>query len=628
MEAWNLAPPRFQFPRTWPEIVVAIAASLIFMGFLGRLELWGKREQRAAAEALDTVRNHHWLVAEIQGRPRLEKPPLPRWTTAVLLAVTGHHEEWLVRLPGAISALATVALVYRLGARMGGRTLALASTSVLCTTGLFISELRQAGNDGPLALFTTMALEAAWCCLHGTRRLGSRASRTGPRSTREPMRRAPVLRFHAALGLGFLCKGPIILPLVGLTVILYLSVQGEFRAGLRRLADRAGLILFLLLALCWPVPVLLNDPNALGVWGTEIGQKTGVLGIAHQQRLILGLALPVMAMPWPVAAMTGILLPLLRNRHVRVPWRPSSVWFPWFWSMGNLAIFSTWQVAKPNYFIPCLPGLALLSGMALIRLSRGARATRSGAPLARRAARLSLFLQALTIVLTGLLAPMLAPRFLTVPTELVPWLAAVSACVMVGMALAFWAWKRGQEATALLPITAACAAVVLIGYGMIGPADNPLRGHAELARQLDQLIPANIKVIHFFHEIDEGLWFYLDEHRLSPVPGSQPRYSDSFDKVGSLVGTHSSAEALPGSVARLRARQLEVLKRWLEGRRRNEPYLLIRSPLHDRLPPDFQALATPLYRETGVKRNGLVLLQARDRGPVIARIGSGPSERP
>ena len=71
--------------RWWPELVVGVLAGFIFLGFLGSLELWGKREQRAAAETLDTVENGHWLVAQIQGRPRLEKPPLPRWTTALLM---------------------------------------------------------------------------------------------------------------------------------------------------------------------------------------------------------------------------------------------------------------------------------------------------------------------------------------------------------------------------------------------------------------------------------------------------------------------------------------------------------------------------------------------------------------
>src|SRR6516225_6729522 len=84
--------------RWWPEAAVGLMAVLIFLGCLGSLELWGKREQRAAAEALDTVENQHWLVAQIQGRPRLEKPPLPRWAIALLLTLTGRRAAWVVRL--------------------------------------------------------------------------------------------------------------------------------------------------------------------------------------------------------------------------------------------------------------------------------------------------------------------------------------------------------------------------------------------------------------------------------------------------------------------------------------------------------------------------------------------------
>ena len=41
--------------RRGPEVLLAVLAGVVFLGFLGALDLWGKREQRASAEALDTV---------------------------------------------------------------------------------------------------------------------------------------------------------------------------------------------------------------------------------------------------------------------------------------------------------------------------------------------------------------------------------------------------------------------------------------------------------------------------------------------------------------------------------------------------------------------------------------------
>ena len=101
-------------------------------------------------------------MAEIQGRPRLEKPPLPRWSIAALMKVTGRRDEQTVRLPGAVAGVLTVALIYVFGWRAGGRELALASALVLCSLGFFVGEMRQASNDGPLAFFTALALYAAW----------------------------------------------------------------------------------------------------------------------------------------------------------------------------------------------------------------------------------------------------------------------------------------------------------------------------------------------------------------------------------------------------------------------------------------------------------------------------------
>ncbi|MGZ3389255.1 MAG: ArnT family glycosyltransferase [Isosphaeraceae bacterium] len=592
--------------RWWPELVVGLLAGFIFLGFLGSLELWGKREQRASAETLDTVENGHWLVAEIQGRPRLEKPPLPRWTTAVLMALTGWRDEWVVRLPCAFSALATVALVYVLGARIGGRGLALAAAMALCTMWLFISELRQAGNDGPLGLCTTLALYAAWCRLHGTARTSLRA--TGKREDDSPRPRSWALVFYLALGLGFLCKGPIILLLVGLTVVPYLAAIGRLGTGLRRLADGAGLLIFLGLALSWPVPVLLRDSNALGVWMMEIGQKTGMLPITHQNRSVLGLALPVLVLPWPVAALTGVVLPLVRNRRVRLPWRPGAIWFPWCWAVGNLAMFSAWTVAKPNYYIPCLPGVALLVGMAWIRLSRAARDP--DRPASARVAAVLLGVQWLIVFLAGILTPLLSRNYLTAPDPI--GIAVIIGAVACGVVLGLGMWRRGSDVLALLPITAACAVGALIGYGILAPPDNPARGHRQLAQQLERRLPSAAKTLHFFHEIDEGLWFYLGDRRLVPVPGSQPRYSDSFDKVGNFINTRLPFGAASDPTFSLLDRQKLGLIDWLRIHGPEEPFLLIRTALYDRIAPDLAGLATPLYQEDGLKRNTLTLLQVHN----------------
>ncbi|MFO0892661.1 MAG: glycosyltransferase family 39 protein [Isosphaeraceae bacterium] len=588
----------------WPEALLGLSACLILLGFLGSPQLWGKREQRAAAETLDTVENHHWLVAEIQGRPRLEKPPLPRWTAAAIVLLAGRCTEGLVRLPSALAGVATVALVYSLGRGIGGRPLGLTSAAALCTFGLFVSEHRQAGNDGMLALFTTLALHAAWCLIHG---------------------KARSLVFWMALGLGFLCKGPVVLMLVGVTVVPYLACTGGLRTHGRRFVALDGLAVFLALALAWPLAVAARDPQAVGVWITEMGQKSGVLGIKHRGREVLATLFPLLSLPWSVLGVAGVLLPAVGNRRVAVPWRPSDVWFPWWWAVGNLAVFSGWSVSKPNYFVPCLPGLAILVGMAWLRLCAMARDERRRT--ASRWSRGILGLQCGLLAMSAGLLPLVARLQLAeAPWPLLILISGVLCCgVLLGAVLA----RGGHEALAPLPVAACCAAAVLIGYGIVAPMDDPARGHAGLARRLDHLLPARVETVHFFHEIDEGLWFYLRDRRLAPVPGSRPRYSDSYDNLGSgLLGSSKDTPPALAPGALSPASRARSLRDWLDTRGSRDEFVLVRSSVYDRLLPEIEGAIEPVYRERGLKRNELVLLRAggTSRPMTVARAPTPPRD--
>ncbi len=55
--------------RRWrPEAAVGLLAGVVFLGCLGSVELWGKREQRLAAEVLDTIVDGRWLVNRAESK--------------------------------------------------------------------------------------------------------------------------------------------------------------------------------------------------------------------------------------------------------------------------------------------------------------------------------------------------------------------------------------------------------------------------------------------------------------------------------------------------------------------------------------------------------------------------------
>jgi hypothetical protein len=219
--------------------------------------------------------------------------------------------------------------------------------------------------------------------------------------------------------------------------------------------------------------------------------------------------------------------------------------------------------------------------------------------------------QWLSILLAGILTPLLSRKYLTAADPMGVMVVVVA--VVCGVILSLGIWWRGSDVLALLPITAACAVGALIGYGMLAPADNQARGHRQLARQLEYRLPSSATSLHFFHEIDEGLWFYVGNRRLLPVPGSQPRYSDSFDKVSRFITTRLPFGAASDPDYGLLDRQRLGLIDWLRNHESERPFLLIRTALFDRLATDLAGLATPLYQEQGLKRHGLTLLQVREQ---------------
>jgi 4-amino-4-deoxy-L-arabinose transferase-like glycosyltransferase len=615
--------------RWWPEALLAVLAGVGFLGCLGSVELWGKREQRATAEAIDTIDHHHWLVAEIQGRPRLEKPPLPRWSIATLLLLTGRRDEWIIRLPGALAGMATVALIYALGRRMAGRALGLASAFILCSTGFFVGEMRQASNDCLLALFVTLALYAAYRRLHDK----SESTLSGL-TQREPRSRAWNLIFYSALGLGFLTKGPIILLLVGVAIVPYLAFARRLTSGLPTLGDGWGLSILLSLALGWPAAVLVNDPGALRVWSLEMSEKTGLSRILeHRWHAPLIGEWPGLVLPWTLIAAVAVLLPVVsaiaraNRERTKTPGpslpgerEPDHMWFAWWWAVGNLLLFCTWVVAKPNYYLPCLPGMALLTGSAWLRLARAGR----GDGKWSLAARAILQAQWVLMFVAAVVAPLVVRASL--PASLWPWSVAIGVVVAGSVPVSVHFWRRGADAAPLAPIAAACVVGVLIAYGKLAPAENELRSHRALARELQQIVPAQVRTINFFNEIDEGLWFYIAGINLAPVPGTHPRYNTAYDLAHSFLNKRQPHETIGQVEVRRQARDKQALLDWVERSEPNTSYLLIRGSLYDGFAADLAGCAVPLFRETGLKRNELVLLKVTDRRtPAVTAASSVPT---
>jgi hypothetical protein len=289
---------------------------------------------------------------------------------------------------------------------------------------------------------------------------------------------------------------------------------------------------------------------------------------------------------------------------------PDAIWFAWWWAVGNLLVMCCWSVAKPNYYVPCLPGMALLVAATWLHLARVGRGQCKWALFARGI----LQTQWVLMVVAAAVAPLVVRTW--IPAELWPWSIVSALAITASVAVSVHVWRRGADDLPLVPVAAACVMGILIAYGMIAPYENDQRSHRVLAKKLLEVVPSGVRTLKFFNEIDEGLWFYLSGLELAPVPGTHPRYNTGYDLAHSYLTERIPSETISQLEAKRQVRDKQALIEWLDHGDSSTSYLLIRGSLYDSFARDLADRVVPVFRETGMKRNELVLLQVSNRPPV------------
>jgi 4-amino-4-deoxy-L-arabinose transferase-like glycosyltransferase len=193
---------------------------------LERAEIYFVDAARAMVERGD------WLVPYYRGEPFFDKPALTYWLIALCFELFGFTLE-AARLVPALAALATILATLWLGERLLDRQRALLGGLVLATTLAFLGFGRMAMSDMLLALWSTLAL-------------GLGAALFGPSP---PAWALPAL--GAALGLGFLTKGPVALLLPGVGLALLAAREPGRLASLRARSWIAAAALFAACGLSW-----------------------------------------------------------------------------------------------------------------------------------------------------------------------------------------------------------------------------------------------------------------------------------------------------------------------------------------------------------------------------------------
>ncbi len=240
-------PPRYATAllseRRWPLFIAALLLLGVALGLPGIASLpLDSHEIFVAQTTREMAARGDWIVPYFNGSPRLNKPPLNYWATAVVAGVFGRATEasaWHTRLVSLLAGLGIVGLTLHLGRRWYDRATSLLASSMLVTSLGFVAFVHDGKPDMLYAFWVTAGLACA-----------SAAVRYANDDAQIP--RWPAIGMWACYGLAILTKGPHI-PLLVLvaTVVYFFARLRDWRVVVASLRPLLGLLVLALISLPW-----------------------------------------------------------------------------------------------------------------------------------------------------------------------------------------------------------------------------------------------------------------------------------------------------------------------------------------------------------------------------------------
>ena len=396
--------------------------------------------------ACEMLADRDWAIPKSGGRPWLDRPPLPQWITVATAMVLGScAQEWIVRLPPVLIATGVVFLLARMAAGWFGQSIGVLSGLVLATMFEFTRYAWLAEPDMFLCglVISTIALFVQLEFFQNGVPDHQKPSFLGKRSLL-------MLAFFVLLGMTNLAKGLLFGTVMALVPIAGFLLWNASRDQIARYIWGWGWLVFVLIAMAWPLAAWSRYPDVIKVWGVDhIGRLTGSYTAINQPFWYYPVTLAWVAAPWTLPALIGLVS--TRTKAFHIPF--SAERFLWCWAILPIAIFSFASGKHHHYLLQCLAPWAVLAALGLLWL----RDRIVHFPSWRRATILSLwilgFLGAMAI--GGFSRGMPGPAWL-------PW-ALLGGCILLVGSLS-WAISQGNDRAAIALLLGAIVALYGSGY--------------------------------------------------------------------------------------------------------------------------------------------------------------------
>ncbi|QNF34975.1 glycosyltransferase family 39 protein [Adhaeribacter swui] len=297
-------------------------------------------EARNFITVREIMENGTWLIPTLNGEPRLAKPPLPTWLTAISVLVDGDlYNLAALRFPAAcISALLVIFLYLFTRMLTNDRIIPFLASLILATSFSFFNIGRQGTWDIYCHSFMMGGL---WLLMAGLKK-----------------ERNSIGLFAGSgflMGLSFLSKGPV--SFYALLLPFLISYAWAYGSKVFRKQGSGILItviVCLVVSFAWPIYVYFQEPARMA---TNISNESTAWVNRHVKPFWFYISFPWQVGIWAIFAVAALAIPYAQRRIS---------------SFGNYRFLSGWVIScfillslipekKERYLLPLLMPLALLT---------------------------------------------------------------------------------------------------------------------------------------------------------------------------------------------------------------------------------------------------------------------------